>query len=216
MAVEDEGFDPRSIPLQRWDDYALANNLPGRRGHDDMIAGEEKFFQGGYTDDAAVEMDDMHSVYSSVKAASTILTGFPGQGRSAGPYVTPHSPAPFGGNIPGNRNSHFSSFTRYTDAPQLGGHAQPHMSMGNLSHYQDNNNLGNGSRLSMPMMTSSENLLGTRRQSSRSPLAAGISPSPPIDFRNDRNGPDDFAITDAIRSCLAEVDLDTVTKKQGM
>jgi len=211
IAVEDEGFDPRSIPLQRWDDYALANNLPGRRGHDDMV-GEEKFFQGGYTDDAAMEMDDMHSVYSSVKAASTILTGFPGQGRGAGPYMPPQSPAPFSGNIPGNRNSHFSSFTRYTDAPQLGGHAQRHLSMGNLSHYQDNP--GNASRLSMPMMTSSENLLGPRRQSSRSPLATGASPSPPIDFRHDRSAPDDFAITDAIRSCLSEVDLDTVTKKQ--
>src|SRR6195952_600717 len=32
VAVDDEGFDPRSIPLQRWDDYALNNNLPGRRG----------------------------------------------------------------------------------------------------------------------------------------------------------------------------------------
>jgi chitin synthase len=210
VAVEDDGYDPRSIPLQRWDDYALANNLPGRRGHDDT--GEEKPYGGeGYRDDVAMEMDDMHSVYSSVKPASTILTGFPGQGR--GPYMPPQSPAPFGGNLPGNRNSHFSAFTRYTDQPQLGGHAQRHMSMGNLS-YQDSP--VNASRLSMPMMPSSENLLGPRRVSSRSPLAAGISPSPPIDFRNDpRQGPDDFAITDAIRSCLAEVDLDTVTKKQG-
>ena len=32
VAVHDEGFDPRSIPLQRWDDYAAFNNLPGRRG----------------------------------------------------------------------------------------------------------------------------------------------------------------------------------------
>jgi len=29
------------------------------------------------------------------------------------------------------------------------------------------------------------------------------------------NGPDEGLITEAIRSCLAEVDLDTVTKKQG-
>src|SRR5215469_5687875 len=30
--ANDEGFDRTSIPLQRWDDYAAANNLPGRRG----------------------------------------------------------------------------------------------------------------------------------------------------------------------------------------
>ncbi|KAK5045228.1 Chitin synthase, class 6, partial [Cryomyces antarcticus] len=57
VAVEDEGFDPRSIPLQRWDDYAAMNNLPGRRG---LAAGAEKGQQGGY-DDGAYEMDDMHS-----------------------------------------------------------------------------------------------------------------------------------------------------------
>ncbi|KAL1987792.1 hypothetical protein VTN96DRAFT_2195 [Rasamsonia emersonii] len=214
VAVEDEGFDPRSIPLQRWDDYALANNLPGRRGNADL--GEEKYYQAPYTDDAAMEMDDMHSMYSSVKPASTILTGFPGQGRGAGPYMPPQSPAPFGGNVPGNRNSQFTSFTRYTDQPQPGGHNQRHMSMGNLSHYQDNP--ANTSRLSMPMMQSSENLLGgARRQSSRSPLGGYNSRpvSTALDFRGGPgNGPDDNTIIEAIRTCLAEVDLDNITKKQ--
>jgi chitin synthase len=28
---KDDIFDPRSVPLQSWDDYARANNLPGRR-----------------------------------------------------------------------------------------------------------------------------------------------------------------------------------------
>ncbi|TVY73545.1 Chitin synthase, partial [Lachnellula suecica] len=69
IAVEDEGFDPRSIPLQRWDDYALTNNLPGRRG----VAVEKNY--DAYED--TYEMDDMKSMYSSVKPASTILTGFP-------------------------------------------------------------------------------------------------------------------------------------------
>jgi len=38
-----------------------------------------------------------------------------------------------------------------------------------------------------------------------------------VDFRGPTpggNGPDEGAIADAIRACLAEVDLDTVTKKQ--
>ena len=85
IAVEDEPFDPRSIPLQRWDDYAMANNLPGRRG--DLSASQEKVYAAGRYDDMGMEMDDMHSQYSSVKPASTILTGFPGQGRHH-PYLS--------------------------------------------------------------------------------------------------------------------------------
>ncbi|KAJ5679200.1 Chitin synthase 6 [Penicillium macrosclerotiorum] len=215
IAVEDEGFDPRSIPLQRWDDYALANNLPGRRG--ELTSSQEKVhYTGRYMDDQAMEMDDMHSQYSSVKPASTILTGFPGHGRQVGPYMPPQSPAPLvGGNVPGNRNSHMSSFSRYTDYPQMGTHsaaASRHMSIGNLSGYQEHP--GHSSRHSIGLMQSSENLLASR---SRSPL--GQLPSRPastaFDFRGVAgSGPDEPAITEAIRSCLAEVDLDTVTKKQ--
>ncbi|KAF7130913.1 hypothetical protein CNMCM5793_003848 [Aspergillus hiratsukae] len=205
VAVEDEVFDPRSIPLQRWDDYALANNLPGRRG--DYGVSKEKMY-GRYGDEAAMEMDDLHSMYSSVKPASTILTGFP-QGRHSSPYMPPQSPAPFGGNIPGNRNSHLSSFTRYTDNPH-----QRNMSVGNLSHYQDSP-MG-VSRHSVGLMQSTDNLLGVARQNSRSPLGGGLNSRPvsAFDFRTGGTGPDEGAITEAIRSCLAEVDLDTVTKKQ--
>lgn len=216
IAVEDEGFDPRSIPLQRWDDYALANNLPGRRG--EVGGNQEKVqYTGRYVDEHAVEMDDMHSQYSSVRPASTILTGFPGQGRHTGPYMPPQSPAPFtGGNVAGNRNSQMTSFSRYTDYPQMGVHpaaaASRHMSVGNLSAYQDNQ--GHSSRHSIGLMQSSENLLAASR--SRSPL--GQLPSRPastaFDFRA-ASGPDEQAITEAIRHCLSEVDLDTVTKKQG-
>lgn len=216
IAVEDEGFDPRSIPLQRWDDYCLANNLPGRRG--EVGGNQEKVqYTGRYVDEHAMEMDDLHSQYSSVRPASTILTGFPGQGRHTGPYMPPQSPAPFtGGNVAGNRNSQMTSLSRYTDYPQLGAHpaasASRHMSVGNLSAYQDNQVLS--SRHSIGLMQSSENLLAASR--SRSPL--GQLPSRPastaFDFRA-ASGPDEQAITEAIRHCLSEVDLDTVTKKQG-
>ncbi|KAI9890184.1 MAG: hypothetical protein M1814_004346 [Vezdaea aestivalis] len=84
VAVNDEGFDVRSIPLQRWDDYAAANNLPGRRGYTEKVFGDNE---------ANYEMDDMRSVYSSVKPASTVLTGF---GHNPA-YMAPQSPAPFGG-----------------------------------------------------------------------------------------------------------------------
>ncbi|KAF7715533.1 Chitin synthase [Penicillium ucsense] len=214
IAVEDEGFDPRSIPLQRWDDYALANNLPGRRGEVGLNQ-EKGYYSGRYVDEHAMEMDDMHSQYSSVKPASTILTGFPGQGRHTGPYIPPQSPAPFaGGNVAGNRNSQMTSMSRFTDFPQTGAPsagASRHMSVGNLSAYQDNPALS--SRHSLGLMQSSENLLAASR--SRSPLSQFPSrpASTAFDFRAG-SGPDDAAITEAIRHCLSEVDLDTVTKKQ--
>ncbi|PLN83648.1 chitin synthase [Aspergillus taichungensis] len=205
VAVEDEVFDPRSIPLQRWDDYAMANNLPGRRG--DFGGSQEKVYGGRYMDDMAMEMDDMHSTYSSVKPASTILTGFPGQSRNVNPYMPPQSPIPFGANVPGNRHSHMSSFSRYTDQPFLG-HQPRQMSMGHLSQFQDAGM--NASRHSVGLMQSTDNLLG--RPNSRSPVAGG-RPVSAFDFRSG-GGPDEGAITEAIRGCLAEVDLDTVTKKQ--
>ncbi|PYI25071.1 hypothetical protein BP00DRAFT_431632 [Aspergillus indologenus CBS 114.80] len=210
VAVEEDKFDPRSIPLQRWDDYALANNLPGRRG--DFGMSQEKLYSGRFGDEMAMEMDDMHSQYSSVKPASTILTGFPGQGRHSSPYMPPQSPAPFL-NTPGNRQSHLSSFTRYTDNPHQSSHnVSRHMSMGNLSQFQDSGMATN--RHSVGLMQSTENLLGGPRPNSRSPVGGYSSrPVSAFDFRGG-SGPDEASITEAIRSCLAEVDLDTVTKKQ--
>ena len=106
--------------------------------------------------------------------------------------------------------------SRYTDAPQLGGQAQRHLSMGNLSNYQENP--ANASRLSMGMPQSTENLLGAPRRE-RSPLAGGYASRPvstALDFRSGpSNGPDDATIVDAIRQVLSEVDLDNITKKQG-
>jgi chitin synthase len=197
----------------------MANNLPGRRG--DFGASQEKVYSTGrYIDETTMEMDDMHSQYSSVRPASTILTGFPAQARQVNPYMPPQSPGPFmgGANMPGNRNSHMSNFSRYTDYPQMGGGPPTapsrHLSVGNLSAYQDQPNLLS-SRHSIGLMQSTENLLSNSR--SRSPM--GQYPSRPastaFDFRGGSSGPDEQAITEAIRSCLAEVDLDTVTKKQG-
>lgn len=210
IAVEDEGFDPRSIPLQRWDDYALMNNLPGRRGDP---TGKEKHYQG-YSDDAGMEMDDIHSTYSSVKPASTILTGFPTQGPHHTPYVVPQSTSPLPGNVPGNRNSHMSHFTHYSDHNQLGQQQRNsrHMSVGNLSHYQDNP--ANTSRFSGLGMPGDSHLgVAQQRQSMRSPLSRPVSTV--VDFRNPpTQGPDEATITAAIRACLAEADLDNVTKKQ--
>jgi chitin synthase len=227
IAIDDEGYDPRSIPLQRWDDYALYNNLPGRRG---TSASQEKVYP--YDSPAGMEMDDIHSTYSSVKPASTILTGFPQQKQ--GPYMAPpRSSTAFGGGLANNRASTMTGLTQYRDQPvSLGGR---HMSMGNMSdRYQDNpNNTTSPYQSGMPYSASRPSLLGMTpsesynhgfRNSAASPgpntaFGAGqrMSGNMNIDFRSAvGTGPDDTLIVDAIRGCLAEVDLDNVTKKQGM
>jgi chitin synthase len=213
VAVDDEGFDPRSIPLQRWDDYALSNNLPGRRG----VATEKAY--DGYED--TYEMDDMKSMYSSVKPASTILTGFPQRG---GPYMPPQSPA-FGGP----RQSVYS--TPYADQPS--GRHQSIMSLGgglqdrSASPYQDYPQTMSH-RPSMVMMPSSTDLISGSPSplhqprnigftgGARTPIGAeaAMRPVSTFDFQRGNSGPDDMMIVEAIQNCLREVDLDNVTKKQ--
>jgi chitin synthase len=216
VAVEDEGFDPRSIPLQRWDDYALSNNLPGRRG-----VPVEKNYEG-YDDN--YEMDDIRSMYSSVKPASTILTGFPQRGN---PYMAPQSPA-FGGP----RQSVYSTpyvdpTSRHQSVMSLGGGLE-HRS---ASPYQDYPAQHPSHRPSMVMMPSSTDLLSGSpsplHQSrsninmgysggARTPLGAEAAARPvsQFDFVRGNSGPDDMMIVEAIQNCLREVDLDNVTKKQ--
>ena len=200
VALEDEGYDPRSVPLQRWDDYAAANNLPGRRG---LAGNMEKGFQDQYYDDVH-EIGDGHSIYSSVKPASTVLTGFHNQAPA---YLPPNSPAPFA-----TRQSTMSAAPPYTDRPQY--QHQRLQSVSNMSdHYGD---VPYGHRSGMP---STDNLMATQSpplRQSRSPLGYPSSrPVSMIDFRGEARGPDDAAIAEAVQSCLGEVNLDSVTKKQG-
>lgn len=223
VALDDEGFDPRSIPLQRWDDYALANNLPGRRG-----VPIEKVYDG-YDDN--YEMDDIKSMYSSVKPASTILTGFPARNT----YMAPHSPGY------GPLQSMGSQYAAYDQT----GNRQSAMSLGVLpnrtpSPYQD---YPQSHRPSMIMTPSSENLLGNNSPNPRPQTHLGFTssetpgprsqshlgftsgartPAPletsrpvsQIEFQRGSSGPDDMTMVEAIQGCLREVDLDTVTKKQ--
>jgi chitin synthase len=94
-------------------------------------------------------------------------------------------------------------------------------------------------RPSMAMLNSSDNLLNTGAPSplhqstsqlglnthhsqigytggARSPIGHDSMPCPvsTFDFQRGNSGPDDMQIVEAIQSCLREVDLDTVTKKQ--
>jgi chitin synthase len=211
VAVDDEGYDPRSIPLQRWDDYALSNNLPGRRG-----AYMEKVDSNPYGDQ--YELDEIKSVYSAGPQGS-VLTGMPGRQT----FMPPQSPAQFG-----NPSRAPTMMGNYQDQPLL--HRQSVMSMGTAldahrgqSPYQDY-----PQARSVMNMRSQSNLspaaMGANNRSSvaltgygggrRSPMPFDGRQTPEVDFTKTLNGPDDITITEAIQAVLREIDLDTVTKKQ--
>lgn len=207
VAVDDEGFDPRSIPLQRWDDYAMMNNLPGRRG------GYMEKADMGYDDQ--YEMDEIRSVYSSVRQGS-VLTGMNRNNH----YVPPQSPAPFGGmarasgaTSPYHHDQHMANRqsmvslgahdinrgqTPFQDFPS----SRP--SVSNLRGQASvSPGLGVGNNRS-------QSALGINRQQ-----AGAAQSTSSFDFqRGNMQGPDDGMIIDAIQGVLREVDLDTVTKKQ--
>jgi chitin synthase len=200
VAADNETFDPRAIPLQRWDDYATQHNLPGRRG---LAQEKEGLPAYGYSDaPAGYEMDDMHSMYSSVKPASTILTGFPMQQQQGGMYRPPQSPSPY------NALNRQSTFSQMTYGGQQG-EQQRLMSMGGLSdHYQQR-------------ATSQSDLLGAGQRSpplyqerARSPLGQSRPQSTANLSQFTSQGPSNEVIAHAIREVLGEVDMDTVTKKQ--
>lgn len=218
IATDDEGFDPRSIPLQAWDDYALANNLPGRRG-----SGEKGDF--GYDD--AYEMDDMRSVYSGARPASTVLTGFKSQQQF---YMPPQSPAPFA-QRPSmqQRQSTMSAFSGpYRDqSPTTKLDMQSrHMSMGNMSEqgFLQQQRMSPYAPQSQ-IFHSSDNLMSSGaatplnragRQSPMPSFGPGSRPASTINFQQNivgNDGPTDSMIVEAIQACLAAVDLDNVTKK---
>ena len=212
VASEDEGFDPRSIPLQRWDDYATSNNLPGRRGL--PLEKEAGFYQNG---PPAYEMDDIHSVYSSVKPASTILTGFP----QSQMYRPPQSPSPYDTLNRQTTQTGYSMSQRYTDTPNPMEQSRL-MSMGGMSEqYQYQNNSRHQSRDNLLSMQSPP----LRQEGAQTPLGFGghawSRPGSTNQLTHMSNmsgfqtqGPSNETITQAIRECLHEVDLDNVTKKQ--
>jgi len=218
VALDDEGYDPRSIPLQRWDDYALMNSLPGRRG---VAQEKEEFLQPG----TGYEMDDMHSVYSSVKPASTILTGFPQ--HNSGMYRPPQSPGP-GMGMGMQRQSTYSHMSgRYTDHPGMattGAEQQQRlMSMGGMSdrfgartpaHQSRDNLLATGGMQSPPVY-GGQDVGGRARSPMQQSAFYGSRPGSTNQLSGfQQQGPSNENITMAIRECLGEVDLDHVTKKQ--
>lgn len=205
---EDEGFDPRSIPLQRWDDYAMANHLPGRRG----LAPEKGM---NPYEDEAYELNDLQSVYSSVKPASTVLAN----AQRGTMHMPPRSPGPYAMQ---NRQSNYSGYGGYRDQPEQGsGQHSRLQSMGNMSDVYNASPYGanqHQARQSMHSLSANDHLLNTphspyNASRQRSPLSQS-RPASNMDFRSTSSGPSDDQIVSAIRDCLADVDLDNVTKKQ--
>lgn len=204
VAVDEEDpFDPRSIPLQRWDDYALQHNLPGRRGGHPEKMVDPGMYDGDY------EMDDMKSVYSSIRQPS-VLAGMPGRGS----FMPPASPAPFGGRASAMGNPVYGDMTRQSMV-SLGGNINRM-----ASPYQDFPAQQRGSMNLRPQPNSPA--MVQPRQSAmftsgaRTPIPGGehMRSQSSFDFQRGHVGPDDLQIIDAIRGVLSEVDLDTVTKKQ--
>ncbi|KAK9248317.1 chitin synthase-domain-containing protein [Lipomyces tetrasporus] len=78
VAVDDEGFDSRSIPLQTWEAYAAANNLPGRIRPNVQGASEKGTAASVmYTDKLPeeYELDDMRSMFSGYPPAPMSVNG---------------------------------------------------------------------------------------------------------------------------------------------
>lgn len=206
VAVDGETFDPRSIPLQRWDDYAVLNNLPGRRGNYSEKPEVHPF-------DDSYEMDDMKSVYSSVRQQS-VLHGLQGN-RAGSTFMPPQSPGPY------NSMTRNSGFAPYSDNPQ---HRQSTTSFGGVERMAS----PYGERPSMSNLRSVANASPSRDMAHQSQITLGYSGGArqplghgagnqsmaSFDFQRGNMGPDDGMIVEAIQATLQEVDLDTVTKKQ--
>ncbi|KAH8725594.1 chitin synthase-domain-containing protein [Phaeosphaeriaceae sp. PMI808] len=199
LTTDDEGFDPKAIPMMRWDDYAERNDLPGRRG----VPGQASEKGVNAFEDEAYEMNDMHSVYSSVKPASTIMTNMHNIS-----HMPPQSPGPYQGMQ--TRQSTYSNFTRYQDNPNAG----RQMSMGGMSDHH--NRSPYASRPNLGGFQSSDNLMAsTPPIRGRSPLGFDQSrPGSTVNFQNMMNGPNDGTIVEVVQQCLKEADLDRITKKQ--
>lgn len=224
VAIDDEGFDPRTVPLQRWDDYAVQHGLPGRRGYDDE---PEKPYQDH--PNGEYEMDDVQTVYSYAKPASTVLSGL--RNKTGSTYLPPMSPAPF------SQTPRHSEFGGWKDAPQYAPvrGARPHsrmQSFGGMSdRYSQAQPLQNPfeSRISLLPGQSSDNLISMHspplRQPRGSPSPLGFASTPNmasasrpvsmIDFRDTipGGGPSDQAITEVVHEVLAEIDIEATTKK---
>lgn len=203
VAVDDEGFNPASIPLQRWDDYALMNGLPGRRGNYFAHEKQDMAFD-------QYEMDEMKSVYSAGPQGS-VLTGM--QGRNTYMPPQPHSPAPFAASQMGD-----PSYMQHRQSMMSMGTAIQDRSQSPYSDFPQRTSVMHTRGPSNLTLTPSPGLGPMNRSSSAMSFGRGheaARSTASFDFMGAAGGvASDAAIIDAIQAVLREVDLDTVTKKQ--
>lgn len=235
VAEDQERFDPRSIPLQRWDDYAMVKGLPGQSGYQEA----EKEGDGTYDD--GYEMDEMRSQYSMNMPASTILTALKSHHASA--YIPPRSPGPDPIRPqPQQRQSTYSHATRYTDGltkynfPQhsrnssYGNYSEPSRIRQSQLSPSPNRGASNSypstetlAPYNFPPSGSIMHSTDVNQSARRSQVSIGYSRPgstinfPPVhrlDSGVNSGGPTDAHIVEVVRACLGTVDLDSVTKKQ--
>ncbi|KAM0472860.1 hypothetical protein ACHAPX_008537 [Trichoderma viride] len=208
VAVDDEGFNPATVPLQLWDEYAMSNNLPGRRGGYNYAEKQDLGYNEQY------EMDEMKSVYSAGPQGS-VLTGMHGRNT----YMPPQSPAPFAASHIGDpsymhRQSMMSMGTAVQDRSQSPYSDFPQRT--SVMHTRGLSNLTPSPGLSPGL---SPGFGGMNRSSSAMSFGRGheaTRSTTSFDFNGAAGGimSSDAAIVEAIQSVLQGVDLDTVTKKQ--
>lgn len=202
IAVDAEGFDPRSIPLQRWEDYAQAHNLPIRRSGGPYEKQDQRYHD-------QYEMDEIKSMYSAGPHGSVLTSAHP---RVS--HILPQSPSPYGMN----RQSAMGS---YQDV-QAGSRRQSMMSLGATNDRQRTQTPYQDFPASRPSMMNLRSQSGNRAStalgySSGQPSPLGLDTRQSVaslDFQRGHSGPDDTTIVETIQTVLREVDLDTVTKKQ--
>lgn len=209
----DDGFNPRDVPLMRWDDYAVENNLPGRRG----VTYSEKYDAGFGYDEPSLEMDEIRSVVSSVKQGSVVnYGGGLAMPQTLGPRASmyslgggsfAHGPPMHGRNPSAGNLSNVGPYNRPMSQayPVVSNSSDNlmHASQHNLSAMRSRSSLGHSAMPGMSRPASSVNLLG------------GMDPrASQVNFMDGpKNGPSDQDIVMAVRECLQEVDLERVTKK---
>jgi chitin synthase len=225
-----ERFDPRSVPLMRWDDYAAENNLPGCRNVE-------------YLEKMGMETNEMDARFFPEKMGMEI---YEMDSRSV---VSSIKPGSVGGTYPmmpinpmaqNPRASMYSLGTPARGSPIIRPTHVRNSSLGGMS-----NSGGGGPRMSTayPVVSSTDNLavygngspngsspnlrasrvsmLGASRSGSQLNLISGDRPGSminlnagPVNFMDGPSkGPSDADIVMAVRDCLAEVDIERVTKK---
>jgi chitin synthase len=231
---KDDSFNPRDIPLMRWDDYAHANGLPGGRGEplSEKITGGDGFQDGYELDNRSVSSKPASAFNGGLGGGLSMPNPILGARSSMYTLGQHHTPprASFV-ELPGRSSyielpggPHGRSGSMGSDAPLAPrpiSTAYPVMS-GSAEHLPSPTGSAMRSRSALgltppggsprPISMAASAHLGVERADAR---MSAISLGPVTNFMDGpRTGPSDAEISAAVRECLAEVDIERFTKKQ--